>query len=54
MPPLEIGENWIGEVWGEWIGPCNNSGGTVTVIVTVTVTVTAGTQLIYECLDSCT
>ena len=30
MPPLEIGENWIWEVWGEWIGPCNNSGGTGT------------------------
>ena len=31
MPPLEIGENWIWEVWGEWIGPCNNyRTGTVT------------------------
>ena len=27
MPPLEIGENWIWEVRGERIGPCNNSGG---------------------------
>ena len=27
MPSLEIGENWIWQVWGERIGPCNNSGG---------------------------
>ena len=39
MPPLEINENWIWEVWGERIGPYNNSGGG-----TVTAG-TAGTQL---------
>ena len=36
MPPLEIRENWIWEVWGEITGPCNSSrvGGTVTAAVT--------------------
>ena len=39
MPPLEIGENWIWEVWGERNGPCNNSGGTVTGVTVTAVTV---------------
>ena len=34
MPPLEIGENWIWEIWGERNGPCNTSGTAVGVTVT--------------------
>ena len=40
---LDIGEIWIWEVWGEIIGPCNNSGGTVT----------AGTQFILWLYQLC-
>ena len=32
MPPLEIRENWIWEVWGERNGPCNNSRMAVIVV----------------------
>ena len=44
MPPLEIGKNWIWEVWGEINWTCNNSGVTAAAAA-VTVTVT-GVQLI--------
>ena len=46
MPPLENGENWIWEAWGEGNGPCNNygEGGTVTA---VTAAVTAAQLLLW-------
>ena len=31
-----IGENWIWDVWGEWIGPYNNFGTIVTAVTAVT------------------
>ncbi len=46
MPPLEIGENWIWEIWGERNEPCNNFGAVTAAAVTGTAVTITGVQLI--------